>query len=147
MSKVHSNSNSHHQSEPSSISGARAKEIGMEYGDLMVASDLSQAQEERIIQILELALTNKEVEFWVSHLTCIRGMEAGLLTETAQKEYEDQKALLKEHLGNPDLPPIRGLAAQNITARLREQMEQQVLDKLVAATKGAGKHGDSPHQK
>ena len=115
------------------ISGSQAKEIGLEYGDLIIADDITEEQEKRIVKILELALINEEVEFWVSHLTCIRGKETGLLTKTAEKRYEDQKALLREHLGNPDLPPIRGLVHQDVADQLHHQMGQQSLEKIFSA--------------
>ena len=126
-------------------SGARAKEIGIEYGDLMVVDDISEEQENRIIQILKLALVNEEVECWGSHLTCIRGMDTKLLTKTAQKTYEDQKALLKEHLGNPNLPPIRGLVSHDITDQLQVQMGQRALDRIFSAVESSREHHDNPH--
>lgn len=143
MTNNSSNNNNNDQPNPQNISGPQAKKIGIEYGDLMIAKDISEKQENRIIQILELALVNEEVDFWVSHLTSIRGMEAGLLTKTAQKEYDDQKALLREHLGNQNLPPIRGLAAQNITTRLQSQMGQESLEKIFSAAKNLRKPQDS----
>jgi hypothetical protein len=100
------------------ITGPEARKIGLEYGELMTAESLSDEQEERIAEILELAINHPDVDFWVSHTANSQAMEAGLLSETAKEEYEDQKAMLREHLGEESLPPIRGRAAMSIKNQL-----------------------------
>lgn len=136
--------NDNYQPAPKDISGSQAKEIGIEYGDLIIADDISEEQEDRITQILELALVNQEVEFWVSLLTCVRGKDTGLLTKTAEREYDDQKALLREHLGNPNLPPIRGLVSHDIAAKLQEQIGQQSLEQIFSAVENSREHHNNP---
>jgi hypothetical protein len=115
------------------ITGSEAKEIGLEYGELMAAESLSEEQEERIAEILELAITHTDVDFWVSHTANSQAMEAGLLSETAKEEYENQKVMLREHLGETSLPPIRGRAARSIKDQLEAQIEVRVKQAKVAA--------------
>ena len=53
---------------------------------------------------------------------------ANLLNDGVKKEFQNQKALLREHLGDPDLPPIRGLppaSQKDITQRMQKQIELQ----------------------
>ena len=132
-----SNHNDPHDNNSSPIVGEMAKALGLEYRSLLSMPVLSDAQEERLTHILELALSHEEVNFWVSHLTCIQGMEDGLLSEHAKKEYEDQKALLRERLGQSGLPPIRGRSALSIDKQLLEQIEDEKVAQLRAAIRNA----------
>jgi predicted nucleic acid-binding protein len=115
------------------ITGPEAKEIGLEYGELMAAESLSEEQEERIAEILELAINHPDIDFWVSHTANSQAMEAGLLSETAKKEYENQKAMLREHLGEESLPLIRGRAAMSIKDQLESQLEAKVKQARLSA--------------
>lgn len=81
------------------ISLARAIALGREYGDLMVVGTPTEADEQRMDEILELATIYDTVDFWVSYEGCIRGMEMELVSESAMQSYEDQKARLREYLG------------------------------------------------
>jgi hypothetical protein len=115
------------------IIGLEAKALGVEYEELMTAESLSEAQEARIAEILDLAITHEEVDFWVSHSTNSQAMEAGLLCETAQNDFENQKTMLREHLGEADIPTIRGRAAMSVEAQLKAQLRQEKMSRLLAA--------------
>ena len=119
------------------ITGQQAKDIGSEYGRLLMAQNPSEQQEARITEILELALTNQEIDRWVTHFTLEQGEKMGLLSEEAKKSYEDQKALLKEHLGNPSLSTTRDQAQKPAGERLNEQMRQHTIDTVFAAVQEA----------
>ena len=125
-----------------SITGQQAKGIGIEYGNLISADCPSEQEEARITEILELTLSNDEVEFWVSHITLIKGMDLGLLTESACKEYEDQKALLRERLGS-ELPCLRGVVASTVTDQLKEQTELCNMKAILAAAMYQDNQSDS----
>jgi hypothetical protein len=116
------------------ITGPEAKALGVEYEALMTtAESLSGAQEARIAEILELAITHEEVDFWVSHSTNSLAMEAGLLSPTAQNDVENQKAMLREHLGQENLPPIRNQATVSIEAQLNSQLKETSINSIMAA--------------
>lgn len=117
------------------ITDQQAKELGLEYSRLLVAENPSEQQEARIIEILELALTHKAVDHWVAHFTQKCGEETGLLSEDSKKNYEDQKALLKEHLGNPGLSTIRGKTQRPVEEKLNKQIKQHIVDTSFAATR------------
>jgi hypothetical protein len=115
------------------ITGPKAKALGVEYGKLMIAEPLSEEQEARMIEILDLAITHDEVDFWVAHFTCSQGMETGLLSKSAQTNFENQKAMLREHLGQANLPPIRRQTSISVEAKLNSQLRQRAMDFIYAA--------------
>jgi hypothetical protein len=113
------------------IKGDEAKAIGDEYEALIQKESTTEQENERVAKILELAIYHPDVEFWVSNATTRVAKIANLLTDTKKEEFRDQKALLREHIGNPALPPIRGRAAlppvsqEKITQQVQEQIELQ----------------------
>jgi hypothetical protein len=129
--------NNDNNSDIAPITGPEAKALGVEYGELMIAESLSEAQAERMAEILDLAITHNEVDFWVAHFTCSVGMETGLLSQDDQDNFEDQKAMLREHLGQANLPHIRVRPTVSIETRLQVQMKLHATKALLAATDNA----------
>jgi hypothetical protein len=102
--------------EINSISLEDAKKLGDEYGDLMIASTLSEEEEARMDEILSLAIIHENVDFWVAQAACDRGAEVGLLSPEYLKLYEDQRTILREQLElDVPLEPVA-------EATLREQI-------------------------
>lgn len=84
-----------------------ARQLGEEYGELMIKTTLTTQEDDRIDEILHLATLNDSVDFWVSHAACEYGAKIGLLSPEALKSYEDQRAILRERIDtyqftNPD---------------------------------------------
>jgi hypothetical protein len=142
MNEQQSNDNN---SEIIPITGPEAKALGIEYEALMTAESLSEAQEARIAEILDLAITHEEVDFWVSHSTDSQAMEAGLLSEDAKTNFENQKAMLREHLGQANLPPIRNRATVSIEAQLNSQLEETSINSMMAATHNMNTNDPTRH--
>ena len=111
------------------IEGVEAQSIGDEYAALITKQHVTEADNERIIKILTLAVDHPDVEFWIAHADAKAAKMAGLLEKSHQREIENQKALLRERIGQADLPAIRGYAAmpsvskEAIAQEIQEQIE------------------------
>lgn len=111
------------------IEGDEAKVLGGEYEALISKESITELEDERVVEILTLAIYHPDVDFWVSNANTRAAKTAGILTDAAKKDFQDQKALLREHIGNPKLPPIRGRAAlphvsqEELTHKVQEQVE------------------------
>lgn len=113
----------------STVSMAHAISLGREYGELMVTKTLSDADEQRMDEILALATVHEIIDFWVSYEGCIRGMEIGLVNESAIANYEDQKAWLREYLGmtpGEETPPQETAFANQALTVLEIELREQI---------------------
>lgn len=70
-----------------------------EYYQLRVLPNLSEQQAERIGKIMELATTDRVVDFWIIEVEHALGHALNLLDESCRYSYQDQQALLREYLG------------------------------------------------
>lgn len=78
-------------------------EIVREYCKLRLLPDLSEEQANRIAEILELADTDRIVDFLITEADHSLGHYLGLLDEASRHSYKNQQALLREYLGTPNL--------------------------------------------
>ena len=72
-------------------------EMAIEYGQLTWLPKLTDAQGDRLQEILDAACENGALSFWISEIDHILGHEMGLLSPKHRREYDDKKALLREH--------------------------------------------------
>lgn len=132
--------------EMTSISLEAAKKLGDEYGQLMIASDLSCAQEARMDEILWLATVHRNVDFWVSLAACDRGADIGLLSPNYLSQYEDQRAVLREQMALETLPDSgieRALLAQVKAAKEKANQDiQRILDEMEHLDRGKARVGE-----
>ena len=110
------------------IKGVEAQEIGDEYAALIIKQNVTEAENERIIKILTLAIDHPDLEFWVAHADARAAKMAGLLEKPHQRDIENQKALLRERIGQADLPAIRGYAAMPPASK--EEIAQEVQEQI-----------------
>ena len=68
-----------------------------EYYRLRSLPNLSEQQADRIGEILELATTNRDVDFWITEVDHALGHHLGLLDESCRQSYQNQQALLREY--------------------------------------------------
>ena len=72
----------------------------LEYWQLSALPKLSEAQTQRLGQILAYAIDNPELDFRISEVDYRLGQSLGFLDEKSRKSYGDQQALLREYLGH-----------------------------------------------
>lgn len=72
-------------------------EMAIEYGRLARLPKLTDTQGDRIQAILDAACENGALSFWISEIDHILGHEMGLLGPEHRRDYDDKKALLREH--------------------------------------------------
>lgn len=119
------------------IEGDKAKAIGDEYEALIKKESITELENRRIVEILTLAIDHPDIDFWISNANARVAKIAGLLTAVAKKEFKDQKALLREHIGRSSLAPIRGRAAlpkvsqEEIAQKVQEQVELERMNTVL----------------
>lgn len=74
--------------------------LAKEYGTLASLSTLSDQQQLRLQEIFELAAENEVLDFWITEIDHVVGHELGILDKNARADYQNQQALLREHLGD-----------------------------------------------
>ena len=72
-------------------------ELAIEYGELISLPQLTDAQGERLQEILDCACDNGALSFWISELDHVIGHEIGLLNPDCRRDYDNKKALFKEY--------------------------------------------------
>lgn len=72
-------------------------EMAIEYGQLISLPELTEAQGDRLQEILDYACNNGALSFWLVELDHIIGHQTGLLNPDFRKDYDNKKALLKEY--------------------------------------------------
>lgn len=91
--------------------------IADEYGRLFSSPYLSKKQQQRMDQILELAEKDEELDFLISKKTCEAGDNFELQNKENRKSYDDQRAILAEHINHQD-PRQSILSSSELGARL-----------------------------
>ncbi|MBD1844197.1 hypothetical protein H6F89_12460 [Cyanobacteria bacterium FACHB-63] len=84
------------------------EQIALEYGELSRRSSLSEAEATRLDEILTQAITDSELSFWITEIDHILGHDLEVLREVDRSSYQNQYALLQEHLDlrSSDMPVI-----------------------------------------
>ena len=72
--------------------------LAIEYGQLSALPELNDRQEKRMQEILDLACEDGALSFWISELDHVLGHELGLLSPDYRRDYNNQKALLREYM-------------------------------------------------
>lgn len=80
------------------ISSQETIVIAVEYGTLASLKRPSEAELDRIEEILTLAMSNGLLNLWIDEIDHCLGHRLGLLEPEAQGRYEDQQAVLREYL-------------------------------------------------
>ena len=75
-------------------------QIAQEYGRLAAIRNPSEAEADRLGEILEMASQDCLLSFWIEEADHLLGHDLGLLDEHDRESYQDQQALLREHQGN-----------------------------------------------
>jgi hypothetical protein len=88
-----------------------------EYYQLRSLPNLSEQQEDRVGEILELATTNRVVDFWITEVDHALGHRLGLLDESCRQSYQNQQALLREY---PEMNDICDRQYPKSSGTLRE---------------------------
>ncbi|NEO30937.1 MAG: hypothetical protein F6K36_11005 [Symploca sp. SIO3C6] len=70
----------------------------------MSRKELSELEEERLAEILELANCDSQLNFWMDESNHFLGHELNLLEENDRNFYKDQQAKMREYLGVTCLP-------------------------------------------
>jgi hypothetical protein len=73
-------------------------EIASEYRQLFSLSSLTEQQQQRMREILELAAENEDIDFWISNIESDEGATSDLWGKQSRKSYWNQRALISEHL-------------------------------------------------
>lgn len=73
------------------------REMAIDYGQLISLPELTEAQGDRLQEILDYACHDGALSFWISEIDHIVGHQMGLLNPDCRKDYENKKALLKEY--------------------------------------------------
>lgn len=74
----------------------------LEYLELAVRPQLSEAEEERLLKILSHATSNGILNFWIEQVDFIVGHQLNLLNAEHLQEYANQQAKLREY-ASPDV--------------------------------------------
>jgi hypothetical protein len=72
-------------------------EMAIDYGQLISLPELTEAQEDRLQEILDYACDDGALSFWISEIDHIIGHQMGLLNPDCREDYDNKKALLKEY--------------------------------------------------
>ncbi|WOD37340.1 hypothetical protein [Nodosilinea sp. E11] len=72
-------------------------QMAIDYGQLISLPELTEAQEDRLQEILDHACNDGALSFWISEIDHVIGHQMGLLNPDCRKDYENKKALLKEY--------------------------------------------------
>lgn len=88
-----------------------------EYYQLRVLPNLSDEQLDRIGEILDLATDNEGIDAWITEIDHALGHRIGLLSQDCRRLYENQRAVLKEHLEVADLCKQKEKATQQSVSR------------------------------
>lgn len=74
-------------------------QIAQEYGRLAAIRNPSDAEANRLGEILEMASQDSVLSFWIEEADHLLGHDLGLLDEDDRESYQNQQALLREHQG------------------------------------------------
>ncbi len=77
--------------------------LAQEYYRLRVLPSLPEQQADRVGKILEQAMYDRGLDFWLTEIEHSLGHRLDLLTTERRQDYEDQRSLLREHLGSPEI--------------------------------------------
>lgn len=71
-----------------------------EYAVLTSSNSLSDKQAQRLCEILELSQNISLLAFWLNEVDHFIGHHLGYLDEKDRRQYGNQQALLREHMGS-----------------------------------------------
>jgi hypothetical protein len=89
-----------------SQSSLEMKQIILEYAKLAALHNPSEQEADKLERILDLALDNELLSFWIVEIDHLLGHQLGLLDEEHREHYKDQESLLKEYLGLSENFPV-----------------------------------------
>ncbi len=75
-------------------------DLAGEYAKLASLLTLSEQQEIRLQEILALAVEDEVLNFWITEIDHIISHKLGVLNNDSIQDYQNQQALLREHLGD-----------------------------------------------
>jgi hypothetical protein len=76
----------------------------LEYARLSALPSRSEQEDDHVEYILEVANSNKILDFWIVEVDHILGHYLGLLDEDDRESYRDQQALLRDYAGTRNFP-------------------------------------------
>lgn len=75
----------------------QVREMAINYGLLISLPELTEAEGDRLQEILDFACENGALTFWIHELDHIIGHQTGLLNPDCRKDYDNKKAWLREY--------------------------------------------------
>jgi hypothetical protein len=73
-------------------------QLALEYANLAALPIPLEQQADRLGEILEQAVNNRVLSFWITEIDHMLGHHLGLLNEDARESYRDQQVLLREYV-------------------------------------------------
>jgi hypothetical protein len=94
-------------------------QIVLEYGKLATLINPSEAEADRLADILADACENDVLSFWLAEVDHCLGHHLGLLDEDDREDYLDQQALLRERFGQSfaSAPTVRPSSLSRFSIR------------------------------
>ena len=82
------------------VSTIKVIDLVSEYAKLASLLTLSEQQKIRLQEILDLSVEDEILNFWITEVDHIISHKLGFLNKNSIQDYQNQKALLREHLGD-----------------------------------------------
>jgi hypothetical protein len=79
-------------------SSPEVMQLALEYANLAALPIPLEQQADRLGEILEQAMDNRVLSFWITEIDHMLGHHLGLLDEDARESYRDQQVLLREYV-------------------------------------------------
>lgn len=83
--------------------------LAQEYYLLRVLPTLDDQQADRLGELLDQALDDRWLDFWITEIEHSLAHRLALLTADRRQNYEDQRSLLREHLGSDEICQFHSL--------------------------------------
>lgn len=80
-----------------SQSTAMIIKLVLEYAELAIQPSLTDAEADRLGEILETAAENPTLNFWITELEHLISHRLSLLNEDDRESYKDQEAMMREY--------------------------------------------------
>ena len=93
--------------------------FAQEYYRLRVLPTLSNPQADRLGEILAQAAHDRRLDFWLTEIEHSLGHRLELLTVARRQAYEDQRSLLREHLGSQAIGQLQPVEAPVLPTQRR----------------------------
>jgi hypothetical protein len=94
------------------LATAEMPDLAREYYQLRMLPTLNDGQIDRLGEILEQAMHDRQLDFWLTEFDHTLGHKLGLLTPERREVYENQRSLLREHMGTDAISRLHSASNQ-----------------------------------